>query len=170
MEAGDAAPLFREEFAAGDLGWIEAGLLRSGQFVDIRQATGTGGGAMEEERAVFLAPHTSDGALFNLLGGEPGKPLRVAAIGGCTERAHRAREAQRIVAEADGRTQLHHGLIVVAGSIGGKERLGQRGEIFRGAGLVAKLGGVGGEAGEDADDVAIDTRGGGAEGDARDRG
>ena len=138
--------------------------------MNVRQATGAGGGAMEEERPVFLAPHASDGALFHLLGGEPGKRLRLASIGGCAEWAHRASETQRIVAEADGRTQLHHGLIVVAGSIGGKERLSERGEIFRRAGRVAKLRGVGGEASEDADDVAIDTRGGGAEGDARDRG
>ena len=82
---------------------------------------------MKEELAFVQTPHARDGALFDDFGGEFRIRLGIAAATGGAELQDRANRAERIVAMTDGRAELHHRLVVVAGFVVVEKRVGERG-------------------------------------------
>lgn len=163
LESRDAAAFRREEIGRLKCGGGEAEVLGGGKLVEVGEATGGGGGAMKEKGAVAFAPDAGDGALFDEFGREARIVFRVAALAGGAKRADGAREAERFLAEADGGAEFHHRLVVIAGRLEREEFVGERGERFCGGGGIAERRRVGGEPGENANDVAIDAGGGGVE-------
>lgn len=81
-----------------------------------------------------------------------------------------AKEAGRLVFAADGGSQLHDGLVEIAWLAWVDEVAGNRFKVASGAGLGIDGGAKIGQAGEDADDIAVNDRFGAAEGDAGDGG
>ena len=168
--AGDATAFGGEEGVGGDGGGGEAEIGGGRQLVEIGEAPHAGLAAAEEEGAVALAPSAGHGLFFDDFGGEAGESLGLATGAGGAVGAHGADAAAGRAAMADSGAEFHNGLIVIAGARGAEKGIGERGEGGGRVRAVAVGGGIGRDAGEQADDVAIDDGGGGVESDARDGG
>ena len=106
--------------------------------------------------------HNPQAVDCNVLGGfalNLGNRFGGAAGCACTELYHRAHGAQWIVFLANRGAELHHRLVVVAGSAVVEYLIGERGEGFDRRAVVFERARVVGQAGEYTDHIAVDHRG-----------
>ncbi len=137
--------------------------------MQVGEAPGAGGRAMQQQPSVVLAPEAGHSTRFRFSRPKARIVLRIAAARGGAEPPDRADRALRPVPDAHEGAQLHHGLVVSAGVGRREESLSEAREVAGRGGIVTETGAVGGEPGEDADDVPVDAGHGRAEGEAGDR-
>lgn len=170
LKTGDTAALLGKQRAPLAFLLRQADLIGGRELVKISEAPGARGRAMAKEGVRACAPQAGNSAPLHRAGGELREIFGLPARLGPAERPDRTGEAQRIMAKTDGGAQLHHGLIMIAGTLGWEERVRQRREGLGGGGGVAIGGRIGRQASEDADDIAINAGGGRGETDAGDSG
>src|SRR5208283_2620535 len=169
-EARDTPGIARDQRPPRGTARIEARLARSGELVEAGEAARAGPVAVQEHRAGPLAPHPHDRTALRPPRLEPWKGLGVACRGAGAETPRRADGAGGAPLEANGRAELHHRLVVVAGVGGIDELLRERRERPRSRRAVPESRPVPADAGQDPDHVAIHACDRLAEGDARHRG
>ncbi len=165
----DPSFFYSDEWCLCDHCRSQAEMGGGGQLVQVGESSRTGSGAVQKKFPGAQAPDASDGALFDLFRGKTGKRLRFTTLRGGAKREHGADGAEWILAKANHRAQLHHGLIMVAGKVGVEHGVGEWPEGFDRAGAVSEGRGIRREPGENTHDVAIDDGGRNVERDAGDR-
>lgn len=119
--------------------------------------TAGGFGDLVQKNSFFrLYPRSVDGPFLGFDLVEFGQFFRDALLVALAECFDWAEQALRFLLVAEGGAQLHHGLVVVARSLGIEEILGELLVGFGGVGAGFVLRFVGGETGENAYDVAVD--------------
>ena len=130
--------------------------MESGEFMLAGELASSVWGSVEEKRALVAEPCSFDGDFLGRLSLYVGDVLGVGLAEAGAVLAHWAKGAEGLAFEADGRTELHHGLIVIARGLVGDERVGEwRGRLY-GVSVRLVAFSVAGDAGEDADDVSVD--------------
>lgn len=140
-----------------------------GEFQESGETFRTAGNPAEKEVLFGDDPEALAGDPFANAPEAPGVAFRFAPLSGCAKTQDRATRAKRVSGEADGCSEFHEGLVVFARVVRVEERFGSAGECSPRPGGIPHRGGVGVQAGEDPDDVAVDNRDGLPESETGDR-